>query len=153
MGDSENRVAPMNCLMIGIVTRLLTLGIASTLLACTQRAYQGPALPASEVAVVQLTSTSGLNLSGLIIQGHETSVFSSSIEVLPGTLEIRFSYRRESIRCDTLQEWCDILTSRGECEGDFETKAGRTYSIRLEVKGDVLAAQVITKDRSILLAI
>ena len=135
------------------------------------KGYLGPELPESEVAVVSLdydSDTVSVNEAG--IEGTAFGV--AGIHILPGRhlfdlqIDIRgpledchpyseldgYSYERcldkkERWKCDCydfleVRRHCERRVRDGVCSGDFETAAGRQYSIRVQKNGQGADASV-----------
>jgi hypothetical protein len=91
--------------------------------ACTRQLYDGPPLPASDVAVVHVGQTSVLNIDGRF--GFAIPLGTRRFELAPGPHRVILAFERPATTIGVR----DVPAQRGEgtCTLDFVAEAGAQY--------------------------
>ena len=112
---------------------LCAMALLAAILGCTARGYSGPALPESEISTVTLHKVGEINFEGIVFDGHDISLLSDNVELTAGDHNFRLHYSLEEYPyCDHSDLFCLPTITKGICEGNLSTRAGRKYLVTIE---------------------
>jgi hypothetical protein len=124
----------------------LLLALILTFSACTERGYPGPERPAAEISVVTLNKVGEFDLENIRFDDRTLSGIGDNIQLLPGDHKFSIDYSTEEYEyCDKKDFLCLPTVTRGICEGNITTKAGRKYLVTIENRNTLIGIHLAAK--------
>lgn len=141
-------------MVMKIRSLILCLSLALLLTSCGYtKGYIGPDLPPEKISRITFSAGSPLSISGESVDTVPVSALNAGIDVLPGkhiastSISTEMNEQCGSTRCDvnydydkdgnvksrncTCTQDCDVEVYEGDCSLDFNSSAGKEYTINV----------------------